>query len=378
LILASRIALLPIWRGFETATRTHFGRGDVAAYFSLENIAAYSKICLGICQVIAMFEVTTKIRQMDERSRKPQRQQKQDERDTDLKMQKWLYGLLITTALIASANLASGVLKKVARNNPFWSAVNIAFFSIDSWIFFAITVGLIYSSFLVIYRLKTQRTFKKHVIKDKCAMFAMTSVFTLSYFLRSVFMLTEPMLMPSCCNGCYENGGTSKQMTYFNLLYLVQLPVTDCVPILVILLYHLMTMRNSKVYEVPVEQAAKTKAKVERLYSFEETETEADERNFEHENIEERFLSETSCKKSKTAAPTNPSKQNNNLNLNASEHYDNNIENEIGHHDDDFYNTQVHPDDVSMMSSFMSAKSDDHFNYENARKQSGWLRNSSD
>lgn len=209
----------------------------------------------------------------------------------------------------------------------------------------------------------------------------MTSVFSLSYFIRSAFMITESKLSPQCCNGYFLNNATSTQLTDFYLLYLSQLPITDCVPILVILMYHMITMRDSKVYEVPVE--AKREAKIERLYSFEETETEADERNSVHQSIDERFLSVASGKKSKAASPPKPSRlDDRKKSMQASDLSDNTIdlkmEDGIVHHGDDFYNTHVHPNDISMSSSFLSQKSDDEFNYEKARKQSGWLRNSSD
>lgn len=113
LILVSRIVLLPTWRGFETAIRTNTGEANKIAFVSVETIAIYSKICLGICQVIAMFEITTKIRQMDERNRKPQRQQKQDERDTAWRLRKWLHGLLITTMVIATFDVVVRAMIKV-------------------------------------------------------------------------------------------------------------------------------------------------------------------------------------------------------------------------------------------------------------------------
>lgn len=118
---------------------------------------------------------------------------KKDERETAWRLRKWLHGLLIATMLIATADITVKVVLSFdkASSKTLLNAVDLGIFTLDSVIFFAITVGLIYSSTLVIYRIRNLRSFKKQVIKDKCVMFFMTSVFTLSYLVRSSFMVYE-------------------------------------------------------------------------------------------------------------------------------------------------------------------------------------------
>lgn len=50
-------------------------------------------------------------------------------------------------------------------------------------------------------------------------------------------------------------------------LFLVLLPITDCVPIIVILVYHFVTMRHTECHQVASPSVS---GRVERLYSIDD------------------------------------------------------------------------------------------------------------
>lgn len=67
LIIIMRIIFLIEWQIKSTAERVNEDppAGVNVVFFVAEDSANTSKICLGICQVIAMFEIATRLKQMD-------------------------------------------------------------------------------------------------------------------------------------------------------------------------------------------------------------------------------------------------------------------------------------------------------------------------
>lgn len=97
-------------------------------------------------------------------------------------------------------------------------------------------------------------------------MYTMTFIFSASYFLRSLFLLSQIWLGDACTDGDI----TQAFANY--LMFLILLPVSDLIPILVVLYYHYKTMRNVAPYVPP--QNAKKKSQ-HRLYSLDDLETES-------------------------------------------------------------------------------------------------------
>ena len=98
-------------------------------------------------------------------------------------------------------------------------------------------------------------------------MYTMTFIFTASYFLRSLFLLSQIWLGDAC-----EDGDVTQAFAN-DLMFLILLPVSDLIPIIVVLYYHYKTMRNVAPYVPP--QNDKKKSQHDRLYSLDELETES-------------------------------------------------------------------------------------------------------
>jgi len=155
-----------------------------------------------------------------------------------------MYGLIMITIIIGT--IATTIAIITVYDELTWlMEVAVGIYAVNSIFFLAITAGLIVSTILVSTRINNLKTFRKQVIKDKCAMNSLTIIFTTTYFMRSVFLIAEIPLVPDCKAG---GTGTGEQLFTFYIWYLVMLPLTDCVPILVILGYHLVTMRGTPVY----------------------------------------------------------------------------------------------------------------------------------
>ena len=118
------------------------------------------------------------------------------------------------------------------------------------------------STLVVTKRINGSKTFKRQVIKDKCAMYAMTIIFTLSYLLRTMFLISQIWLSPVC------DGGYNPRTAYIDsMMFLALLPIFDTIPICVVLVYHVVTLRNVKPY---TKAADDQPTKVDRLYSIDD------------------------------------------------------------------------------------------------------------
>lgn len=212
----------------------------------MEETANYSKICLGICQVLAMFEIAIRIKQIEvQRKKKASRLEfEEDTARNAKKMRCWLHSLLLGTLAIAIVDILLATLSNKVNQGFFYNIHKNIVYKLNSALFFAITIGLVVSSVIVARQINSSKTFKRQVIKDKCAMYAMTFLFTVSYFLRAVWLITEDTLIAKRAGDC-----TDSKWIYINVMtFLCLLPITDLVPIVVILTYHICTMRNVPVY----------------------------------------------------------------------------------------------------------------------------------
>jgi hypothetical protein len=82
-------------------------------------------------------------------------------------------------------------------------------------------------------------------------MYAMTSIFTLSYLLRTMFLISQVWLAPVC-----DTNYNPQEAYIDNMLFLALLPIFDIIPILVVLVYHVITLWNAKDYhKAPADSA---------------------------------------------------------------------------------------------------------------------------
>lgn len=161
---------------------------------------------------------------------------------TARRMRLMLYSLLAATVVLAVVDLIVMATKNNTRQGLVFNLSSVIY-QLNSLIFFIITIGLVVSTMVVTKRIKKSKTLKRQVIKDRCAMYAMTIIFTLSYLLRTMFLISQIWLAPVC------DGGFNPKTAYIDeMLFLALLPIFDTIPIFVVLVYHLLTLRHVKEY----------------------------------------------------------------------------------------------------------------------------------
>jgi magnesium-transporting ATPase (P-type) len=117
-----------------------------------------------------------------------------------------------------------------------WSGA--IFVELDGVMFAVLTVALIVTTCSVFSRINTKFRLRP-VIKDKCAIGTMTTIFTFSYLLRTVYLMSQIFIDPG--EKC------EPEIIYMDYALLLSLlPLFDIFPILVVFVYHIITLKNSK------------------------------------------------------------------------------------------------------------------------------------
>jgi hypothetical protein len=178
---------------------------------------------------------------------------------TQVKMHRWLISLIICTWIIAVIDGVSLLCKEKYSSGDL---VVLVMSQINSIIYAALTIGLLVSTFLVFRRVESQKRYSRPVIKDKCAMSTMTLSFTLAYLLKTLFLVIQGFWLGTIDPTC----SFKEYIDY--VIFLSGLIMFDMVPILVVLIYHFVTLKNSKDYVVLAK--AKKSFNNTRLYSIDD------------------------------------------------------------------------------------------------------------
>lgn len=124
---------------------------------------------------------------------------------------------------------------------------------------------------MVFRRVENQKRYSRPVIKDKFAMSTMTIIFTIAYLLKTLFLVIQGFWLGSIDPSC----SFKEYIDY--VLFLAGLIVFDMIPILVVLIYHLITLKNAKDY-VMVQKAKKSFNNT-RLYSIDDLSDEGSDKS---------------------------------------------------------------------------------------------------
>jgi hypothetical protein len=124
---------------------------------------------------------------------------------------------------------------------------------------------------LVFRRVENQKRYSRPVIKDKFAMSTMTIIFTIAYLLKTLFLVIQGFWLGSIDPSC----SFKEYIDY--VLFLAGLIVFDMIPILVVLIYHSITLKNAKDY-VMVQKAKKSFNNT-RLYSIDDLSDEGSDKS---------------------------------------------------------------------------------------------------
>ena len=124
---------------------------------------------------------------------------------------------------------------------------------------------------MVFRRVENQKRYSRPVIKDKFAMSTMTIIFTIAYLLKTLFLVIQGFWLGSIDPSC----SFKEYIDY--VLFLAGLIVFDMIPILVVLIYHSITLKNAKDY-VMVQKAKKSFNNT-RLYSIDDLSDEGSDKS---------------------------------------------------------------------------------------------------
>ena len=107
-------------------------------------------------------------------------------------------------------------------------------------------------------------------------MLTMTSIFTIAYLLKTIFLVIQGFWLGDIDTDC------SKNEYQDDILFLSLLPVFDIIPIVVVLSYHLITLKSAKDYKP--EKNIRKEPEYHRLYTIDDLSDTDDRASFQGTN----------------------------------------------------------------------------------------------